>query len=122
MILVDTSVWVDHLRSGDEGLATSLTMNRVLMHPFVLGELACGNLHNRQEVLALLKDMPQAAIATNDEVLFFIERQALMGRGLGYVDMHLLGAAALDGSAKLWTRDKRLRAVANALELAYEMD
>ena len=120
MILVDTSVWVDHLRSGDDALATLLDAAGVLMHPFVLGELACGNLRNRKEVLGLLKDLPQATAARDDEVLFFIERQALMGRGIGYVDAHLLAAASLGGSARLWTRDKRLHAVAQGLGLAYE--
>jgi hypothetical protein len=83
MILVDTSVWVDHLRTGDEDLAALLIQSRVLMHPFVLGELACGNLRNRSEVLALLRGLPRATVATDDEVLFFIERHALMGRGIG---------------------------------------
>ena len=88
------------------------------MHPFVLGELACGNLHNRGEVLRLLETLPQAIVASHEEVLFFIERNALMGRGIGYVDAHLLAAAALGGSTPLWTRDKRLRSVAEALNLA----
>ena len=92
MILVDTSVWIDHLRKGDRGLAALLTASGVLMHPFVIGELACGNLRKRDEVLALLKDLPRVAVASDDEVLFFIERNALMGRGLGYVDVHLLAA------------------------------
>lgn len=122
MILVDTSVWVDHLREGDEGLAALLTASRVLMHPFVLGELACSNLGKRDEVLALLKDLPRAAVATDDEVLFFIERHALMGRRLGYVDVHLLAAVALQGSARLWTRDKRLRAAADSLALGHATD
>ncbi|EAR20324.1 PilT protein-like [Nitrococcus mobilis Nb-231] len=91
----------------------------MLMHPFVLGELACGNLRNRNEVLALLKDLPRVAIATDDEVLFFIERHALMGRGIGYVDAHLLAAVILSGATQLWTRDKRLQAVALSLVLAY---
>lgn len=122
MILVDTSVWVDHLRASDAELAAMLSGSGVLMHPFVLGELACGNLRNRTEVLALLKDLPRAAVATDEEVLFFIERHALMGRGIGYVDAHLLAAVALGGVTRLWTRDKRLRAVAAALTLAYEGD
>ncbi|MHB8747201.1 MAG: type II toxin-antitoxin system VapC family toxin [Gammaproteobacteria bacterium] len=122
MILVDTSVWVDHLRAGDAELAAVLNGSQVLMHPFVLGELACGNLRNRTEVLALLKDLPRAAVATDEEVLFFIERQVLMGRGIGYIDAHLLSAATLGGVTRLWTRDKRLRAVADALALAYERD
>jgi len=122
MILVDTSVWVDHLRAGDEDLSTLLNNSQVLMHPFVLGELACGNLRNREMVLRLLKDLPHAALATDDEVLFFIERHALMGRGIGYVDAHLLAAVMLDGAAQMWTRDKRLRAVADSLTLSYEKD
>lgn len=115
MILVDTSVWVDHLRKSDRGLAALLTASSVLMHPFVIGELACGNLRKRDQILALLKDLPRIAVATDDEVLFFIERQTLMARGLGYVDVHLLASAALHGTAKLWTRDKRLRAAADSL-------
>ena len=119
MILVDTSVWIDHLRAGDAVLATMLNSSQVLMHPFVLGELACGNLRNRTELLALLKDLPQAALATDAEVLFFIEQHALMGRGIGYVDVHLLAAVALDGATRIWTRDNRLQTVADALALAY---
>lgn len=119
MILVDTSIWVDHLRVGDETLTGLLNSCRVMMHPFVLGELACGNLHNRAEVLSLLKDLPRATVARDEEVLFFIEQQALMGRGIGYVDTHLLAAVALDGSSRLWTRDKTLRLVAEELTMAY---
>ena len=119
MILVDTSVWIDHLRSGDDAVVSLLNASRVLMHPFVLGELACGNLRNRDEVLGLLRDLPRMTVATDDEVLFFIERRALMGRGVGYVDTHLLAAAALDGSTRIWTRDKRLRMVAEELGLKF---
>ena len=119
MILVDTSVWVDHLRKGDRGLAALLTASKVLMHPCVIGDMACGNLHRREELLALFKDLPCAAVATDDEVLFFIERHTLMGRGLGYVDVHLLASVALHGTARLWTRDKRLRAAADSLGLGH---
>ena len=119
MILVDTSVWIDHLRAGDTGLGALLNRGQVLMHPFVLGELACGNLRNRDEVLRLVKNLPQALVASYDEVLFFIERNALMGRGIGYVDGHLLAAVTLGGSTRLWTRDKRLRSVAETLEVGY---
>ena len=123
MILVDTSVWIDHLRVGDAELVTLLNNSRVLMHPFVLGELACGNnLRNRSEVLALLKELPRVTIATDDEVLFFIERHTLMARGIGYVDAHLLAAVRLSGATRLWTRDKRLQAVALSLALAYTKD
>lgn len=116
MTLVDTSVWVDHLRTGDDELAVLLNSGRVLMHPFVLGELACGNLRNRGEVLALLGDLPRAAVATDDETLAFIERHTLAGRGIGYIDIHLLAAAVLDG-VTLWTRDRRLQAAAESLAL-----
>ena len=119
MILVDTSVWVDHLRAGDAALEGLLNGSQVLMHPFVLGELACGNLRKRGEVLALLKDLPPAMVASDEEVLFFIERNTLMGRGIGYVDAHLLAAVALVPSTQLWTRDNRLRSVAEALNLAF---
>ncbi len=119
MILVDTSIWIDHLRSGDDGLVASLEANQVLVHPFVLGELACGNLRRRTEVLELLKNLPQADTARNEEVLFFIDRHKMMGRGVGYVDVHLLASAALEGSTRLWTRDKRLRVVAERLKLAH---
>jgi len=122
MILIDTSVWIDHLRVGDKDLAALLNNSQVLMHPFVLGELACGNIRNRNEVLALLKNLPRVTVATDDEVLFFIERHTLMGRGIGYVDAHLMAAVALGGSVGLWTRDKRLRKVADSLALAYEED
>ncbi len=120
MILVDTSVWVDHLRVGDEELTDLLNSTKVLAHPFVVGELACGNLRDRAEVLALLKELPQAPIATDAEALFFIERHELMGRGIGYIDAHLLATTSLGDPARLWTRDKRLRAVADSLALAYE--
>jgi predicted nucleic acid-binding protein len=119
MILVDTSVWVDHLRDGAPALAAALEQGSVLMHPFVLGELACGNLKNRGEVLGLLGDLPAAPLATDPEALNYIERRALMGRGIGYVDVHLLASVALAGAARLWTRDKRLAAVAADLKLAY---
>jgi predicted nucleic acid-binding protein len=122
MILVDTSVWIDHLRSGDENLGALLNRSEVLMHPFVLGELACGNLANRDEVLGLLKDLPRSPVATDNEVLIYIEQQTLMGRGIGYIDAYLLASVALEGAARLWTRDKRLHAVADALSLAASED
>jgi len=119
VILVDTSVWIDHLRSGEPALARVLEGGRVLMHPFVLGELACGNLESHGEVLRLLGDLPAAPTATDPEALGLIERRALMGRGIGYVDVHLLASTALTGVARLWTRDRSLAAVAAELELAF---
>lgn len=121
MILVDTSVWVDHLRAGDEALVALLGRTAVLSHPFVVGELACGNVRNRAEVLRLLQQLPQASIAQDSEVVHMIERYRLMGSGIGYIDAHLLAAVALVGSAQLWTRDQRLAAVARDLELAYQV-
>ena len=118
MILVDTSVWVDHLARGQPALAAELNAGLVLMHPFVVGELACGNLRNWQQVLTALQRLPQARRATDAEVLSFIEGRKLMGRGIGYVDAHLLASVALTAPATLWTRDKRLAAVAHALSLA----
>lgn len=119
MILVDTSVWIAHLRGTNRALATALDAGRVLMHPFVLAELACGNLRNRGELLGLMRSLPAAPVATEDEALTYIERNALMGRGIGYIDVHLLASAALAGTARLWTTDGRLKAVAADLELAF---
>ncbi len=119
MILVDTSVWVDHLRKGVPALAAALERGEVLTHPFVIGELACGSLKNRNEVLRLLADLPVVPSATDREVLAFIDRWSLMAKGIGYVDAHLLAAAVLDGDATIWTRDKRLAASAQALKIAY---
>jgi predicted nucleic acid-binding protein len=119
VILVDTSVWVEHLRKGSPRLVAVLDRGDVLMHPFVLGELACGTLRNRREVLQLLGDLPAAAVATERDALEFIERRALMGRGIGYVDVHLLASVALGSGARLWTRDRRLALVAAELRLAW---
>jgi predicted nucleic acid-binding protein len=118
VILTDTSVWVEHLRRGSTRLATLLQHGEVLTHPFIVGELACGSLKNRRELLRLLGDLPMAPMATDSEALAFIERHALMGRGIGYVDVHLLASAALSVGARLWTGDKRLALVASVLGLA----
>lgn len=120
MILVDTSVWVDHLRRGDARLAELLERSTVLMHPFVVGEMACESLRERGAILELLQDLPGAVVAQSDEVLQFIERHDLHGKGIGYVDVHLLASVALTEGAKLWTRDKKLRAVAQGLGYALE--
>ena len=110
MILVDTSVWIDHLRHGDVELKELLNTGRVLTHRFVIGELALGSLQNRDTVLDALKNLPQAANATDEEVLHFIAHHALSGSGIGYIDAHLLAAVRLSPGASLWTRDKRLLA------------
>jgi predicted nucleic acid-binding protein len=118
VILVDTSVWIDHFRSASAILTELLGNGDVLGHPFVTGELALGNLRQRSDILRMLRRLPQAASAAHSEVLEFVDRQALFGRGIGYVDAHLLAAARLTAGAKLWTRDRRLRAVATQLGLA----
>lgn len=120
MILVDTSVWIDHLRRGDPGLVDLLERSSVAMHPFVIGEVACGNLRDRVPILELLQDLPAVVVAEHDEVLRFIERQLLHGKGIGYVDAHLLAAVALTEGTKLWTRDKTLRLAAQALGCAHQ--
>ena len=119
MILVDTSVWVDHFRKKEKPLIDLLNTGAVLIHPFVIGELACGNLKNRQQILMLLENLPKATEATNQEVLHFIEANQLMGKGVGYIDIHLLAATALSHPAKIWTRDKRLRALSTNLGLQH---
>jgi predicted nucleic acid-binding protein len=116
MILVDTSVWVDHLRHGNLRLKAWLHEGRVVRHPFIVGELACGNLRNRSEIISLLKRLPPAIVAQHEEVMQFIENFGLMGKGLGYIDMHLLASARLTG-IPLWTLDKKLHAVAIKLQL-----
>ncbi len=118
MILVDTSVWVDHLRRGDAQLVALLEANAVVMHPFVVGEIACGSLTDRSMTLDLLQHLPSAVVAEADEILGYIESKKLYGKGIGYVDVHLLASVALAG-IKLWTRDKRLREVAQDLGYAW---
>ena len=117
MILVDTSIWVDHLRSGMPQLKTALQNNEVFIHPWVVGELACGNLRDRSRVLHLLQSLPSACIATPAEVLTLIEQHHLMGRGIGFVDAQLLASARLS-SCMLWTQDRRLAEQAEALDLS----
>ncbi len=117
MILVDTSVWVDHLRRGNSRLAELLLAEQVVCHSFVIGELACGSIRNRAEVLRLLSALPSVQKVEDAEALDFIEQQKLMARGLGLVDVHLLASCVLAGVG-LWTRDKRLAQAALQLGLA----
>ncbi len=116
MILADTSVWVDHLRRANARMASLLAEGEIAGHPFVIGEIALGHLKHRQEILALLSDLPQATLADHGEVLRFVEQRKLAASGLGWVDVHLLAAAALDRCG-LWTLDRRLAAVASSLGL-----
>jgi len=119
MVLVDTSVWVAHLRQGHGGLEALLMECRVLCHPFIIGELACGNLRSRSEILSLLQALPQTVCPEHDEVMQFIENHRLMGRGLGYIDVHVLAAARLT-EVPLWTLDKKLQVAAGELGWGYE--
>ena len=118
MVLVDTSVWIDHLRRTSSGLAGLLEDGEVVIHPFVIGELACGNLANRREILSLLHSLPAIQRVEDDEILFFIEQHSLAGRGLGLIDVHLLAASKIS-EHPLWTRDKRLKASAETLGLCF---
>jgi predicted nucleic acid-binding protein len=111
MILVDTSVWISHLREGNDELVSLLNKSEVLCHPFIAGEIACGNLKNRTEIIYLLNLLPCAIVAEPEEILQFIENNELMGKGLGYIDIHLLASALLT-HARLWTLDKRLDNIA----------
>ena len=119
MILVDTSVWIDHLHKGIPALSGALEGEEVLTHPFIIGELACGEIKARSEVLHLLAALPSSIVASDEEVLPFIERHRLMGRGIGYIDVHLLASVMLTEAAQLWTRDKRLVALAAELRIAF---
>jgi predicted nucleic acid-binding protein len=117
VILVDTSVWVDHFRRDSPRLEALLHDGRVVVHPFIIGELALGRLKRRTEILGFLGDMPPAELASHDEVLEFVDRHDLAGKGVGWVDVHLLASAAL-GRGSLWTLDRRLAAAAADLELS----
>lgn len=119
MILTDTSVWIDHLRKGDDALRKLLDKGQVLIHPFIIGELAMGSLKQRDILLSALQDLPQAIVAQDDEVLQFVSSRALFGLGIGYIDAHLLSAVQMTPGALLWTRDRRLFEVATKLSLAY---
>jgi len=115
VILVHTSVWIDHLRAGSAALARLLELGLVLGHPWVVGELALGHLGPREEVIGLLASLPQATVATPAEVLILIERHELYEVGIGYVDAQLLAATKLTPGASLWTTDLRLVALSSRL-------
>ncbi len=118
MILVDTSVWIDHLSKGNNTLSLLLEQDLVLTHPFVIGELACGSLVNRHEILGLLETLPAATTAGHAEVLQFLEAKHLNSVAIGWIDVHLLASARLS-HALLWTTDRRLKRVAESLGIAY---
>ena len=116
-MLVDTSVWVDHFRRGNPTLSSVLDRGEVECHPFVIGELACGSLRHRAEVLFLLQSLPCAPIGSHDEVMLYVERRRLMSQGIGWIDVHLLVSASL-GGILLWTLDRPLAAAARSLDLS----
>ena len=119
MVIVDTSIWVTHLRQGSRQLEKLLLDAEVMCHPFIVGELACGNLKNRNEIISLLQSLPMAPTIALDEFLFFIDRHHLMGKGVGFVDVHLLASAQLTGKP-LWTADKWLNSTADQLDLTFK--
>ena len=119
MVIVDTSIWVTHFRQGSRRLEKLLMNAEVMCHPFIIGELACGHLKNRNEIISLLQSLPMAPTIEFDEFLFFIDRHRLMGKGVGFVDVHLLASAQLIG-IPLWTADKRLKSAADLLELTFK--
>lgn len=119
MVLVDTSVWISHLREGNPQLVELLNNGDVVCHPFVIGELACGNMKNRNEILSLLHSLPGAETAEHDEVLRFIEHNRLMGTGPGIIDVHLLTSAILS-DIFLWTMDNSLKRAASQLNVEYK--
>jgi hypothetical protein len=121
MVLVDTSVWVSHLRDGNAELANLLNDGRVLCHPLIVGELACGNLKDRAVILSFLQLLPMSIEAEHDEVLSFIENNRLMGKGMGYVDVHLITSAVLTG-VPVWTLDKKLAQAADGPYINYLKD
>ncbi|HUL21801.1 MAG TPA: PIN domain-containing protein [Thermodesulfobacteriota bacterium] len=118
MVLVDTSVWVSHLREGEVGLEKLLIDGEVICHPFIVGELACGNLKNRLEILTYLQSLPMTILAEDEEVLKFIENNHLMGKGLGYIDIHLIASAILT-DVPVWTFDKTLDKIAKKIGINY---
>jgi len=119
MVLVDTSVWVSHLRDGNTELAYLLNNGTVLCHPLIIGELACGNLKDRAVIISFLTLLPMSIEADHDEVLSFIENNRLMGKGIGYVDAQLVASAVLTG-VPIWTLDKKLAQVADGLHIKYK--
>ncbi len=120
MILVDTSVWAQHIDRSVEPLRTLLEADEVSSHPFIVGEIALGNLRRRDTVLSDIMLLPQAAVATQEEVLDLIERHKLFGRGIGFIDAHLLAAALLTDDTRIWTFDKKLALAAGRLGIAYQ--
>ena len=118
MVLVDTSIWISHLRYGNSRLQKLLEDGRVVIHPFIIGELACGNISNRTEIISLMQSLPMLDIIEHEELLLFIEQNQIMGKGLGFVDVHLMAAARLAG-IPLWTQDKKFKQTCSRLSIDF---
>ena len=119
MILVDTSVWVDHFRHGNAQLVHLLNATEVCMHPMIVGELACGNLAHRKKILNLLQNLELVPEASHSEVMYLLDAHNLMGRGVGFVDLHLLSSSLLSSNTALWTLDRRLAMIASELKVNF---
>ena len=119
MILVDTSVWIDHFKRSNKKFSELLENEQVVCHPFVIGELACGNLKKREEILELLEALPKSMLAKQDEVLELIKSGKLYGKGIGWIDAHLITSAILE-NILIWTRDKRLKSICESLKISYQ--
>lgn len=118
-VLVDTSVWVDHLRQADKTLTQLLNQGQVSIHPMIIGELVCGNLNNRAQLISLWNNLPSVSEANHEEALFCLDTHQLMGRGIGFVDLHLLAATLISANTRLWTKDRRLNVIAQSLNVGF---
>jgi predicted nucleic acid-binding protein len=121
MVLVDSSVWIDHLRQKDDVLSQLLINGQVCIHPMIIGELACGNLQNRLTVIKLWQSLPHTKHATHEEALLCLNKHNLFGKGIGFVDLHLLASTLLTPSTLLWTNDRRLKTIADDLKLSFSL-
>lgn len=119
MVLVDTSVWVDFLRKGDNALSALLSQNSVCMHSMIIGELACGHLRNRGQLIGLWENLPQITEASHEEALYCLNAHKLMGRGIGFIDLHLLASTLLTPGVSLWSHDRRLTTIASSLHIGF---
>ena len=119
MILVDTSIWIDHLRFPDQLLGRLITLDQVLIHPLVIGEISMGSLARRSVVLSNLQSLPSISVADHKEVMALTERRQFFGKGIGFIDAHLLASLHLTPGTKLWSRDKRMAAIAASMDLAF---
>ncbi|MBV1916150.1 MAG: type II toxin-antitoxin system VapC family toxin [Pseudomonadales bacterium] len=120
MVLVDTSVWIDHLRSTDEQLVNLLEQGLVSIHPMIIGELSCGYLQNREQLLSLWKNLSGVNETTHNEAMYCLERNDLMGKGIGFIDLHLLASTLLTPNTSLWTGDRRLQRLAESLGICWQ--